>query len=172
MGCSAAQGPSVAWITQNGGLTNESYQARAERVAHNLLCCCQGRPVTVLVLASDKPAAFSWRDGHVYMTRGLMDRLNDADLSAVVAHELGHLIDNGAVHAPCCLSGSASDADVEVRADAYGTDVLKKCGIPPEAMIRMLQKFKATGALPPATQSAIDRRIALLQTRLESPSRS
>jgi len=179
MGCAADQnssapgGPTASWVADRGGPSTETYQSRAQRAASALICHCQGRPVVVMVLATDNPAAFSWRDGHVYLTSGLMDRMNDADLAAVVAHELGHLIDNGIVRPPYSLGGAGEgvtgDGDIEVRADALGVKMLEACGMKPQAMLEMLVKFKDFGSLSPATEATVGKRIAVLKERLGKP---
>jgi Zn-dependent protease with chaperone function len=167
-GCAAATGPSADWIAQAGGAARNSDQARAELVSRDLFQHCRGRPIVIMVLQNETLAAYSWRDGHIYVTTGLAERLTDAELAAVVAHELGHLVNAGQVQALCGLTGLSSDLDIEARADACGVDLLIACGIPPQRMIDMLRKVQTEGSLPPATQLAIAHRIDLLKARLST----
>jgi Zn-dependent protease with chaperone function len=121
----------------------------------------------VTVLASDEPAGYSWRDGEIFVTRGLADRLTDPELAAAIAHELGHLLSDGEVRAVCSLSGMGASLDVEARADSLGTDLLRSCAIPPERMMDMLNKVAGSGSISPDTRLAIAHRVQLLQSRLK-----
>jgi Zn-dependent protease with chaperone function len=91
-----------------------------------------------------------------------MDRLNDAELQAVVAHELGHLLTDGHLTAVATLNGCCTDTDCEVRADAAGARLMQARRISPAAMITMLQKVERYGALSPGCAAAVERRIAVL----------
>ncbi len=119
------------WVARQGGVVPGSQQARAETVAHPLFACCQGRTVTIQVLNSNAVGAFSWRNGRVYVTRGLMDRLSDHELAAVIAHELGHLLNDGQLQTVASLSGCYADPDREVRADAAGLALLARADCRP-----------------------------------------
>src|SRR4051812_34611075 len=92
-GC-AARGPSMAqWIDAKGGIEDRNPVAeRAQRVADRLAAGRQELHVRVSVLATDAVSAFSWPDRQVFVTRGLLERLNDDELAAAMAHELGHLL--------------------------------------------------------------------------------
>jgi Zn-dependent protease with chaperone function len=127
-----------------------------------------GRKISIQVLATDAVCAFSWRDGHVFITRGLMDRLNDQELAAVIAHELGHLLSDGQLQTVASLRGCCVDSDREVRADAAGLALLRAQGISARPMISMLKKVETYGALPPNCRLAMDRRIALLSAHIDS----
>src|SRR5579872_1271712 len=83
------------WVAHQGGIVEGSRQDRAEAVARPLFACCRGRAASIQVLNTNTVCAFSWRNGRVYVTYGLMDRLSDAELAAVIAHELGHLLSDG-----------------------------------------------------------------------------
>jgi predicted Zn-dependent protease len=166
IGCSTAVGPSDQWVCAGGGLAADAYQERAQRVARELIAHCQGREIALRVLHSDTLGACAWPDGHIFVTQGLADRLSDDELAAAIAHELGHLVNDGEVHAVCSLSGQGGTLDIEARADATGTDLLEACGIPPRSMINMLEKVRAGGSLPDATQLALAHRVALLEGKL------
>jgi Zn-dependent protease with chaperone function len=169
LGCSTAVGPSDLWLQQSGGVALGDCQARTQRVGQVLIDHCQGRVIALRVLQNDTLGACAWPDGHIYVTQALANRLTDGELAATIAHELGHLVNDGRVQAMCSLSGTGSGPDVEVRADATGTDLLIACGIPPQNMITMLQKVAKGGSLPEPTQLAMAHRIEILQARLNQP---
>jgi len=150
------------WVVHQGGTVGGSQQARAEAVARPLFACCMGRAATVQVLNTDAISAFSWRNGRVFVTRGLMDHLDDAELAAVIAHELGHLLSDGQLQTVASLRGCCVDPDREVRADAAGLALLRGQGLSAKPMISMLEKIEEYGSLPSACRLAMDRRIALL----------
>jgi Zn-dependent protease with chaperone function len=90
----------------------------------------------------DEVGAWAWPDGRIEVSRALLQRLDDDELAAALAHELGHLLDRGDLPgAPRALAGEA--ADFERRADGIGCQLLSRRGVPGEAMIRMLGKLAA-----------------------------
>jgi Zn-dependent protease with chaperone function len=161
IGCAAA--PVMdSWTQQQGGVIADARQARAQAVAANLASYCRGIPITVHVLASDAPCAYAWPSGHIFVTRGLMDMLTDDELSAAIAHEMGHLLSDGQLHTIVALAGCSMDGDRESRADAQGIALLQARGLPPSAMIHMLEKVEASPQVPPQFKAALQMRIALL----------
>jgi Zn-dependent protease with chaperone function len=42
--------------------------------------------------------AWAWPGGRIEVSRALIDRLDDEQLAAALAHELGHLLDGGHLH--------------------------------------------------------------------------
>ena len=114
-----------------------------------------GAGVTVRVLGQSDPAAFAWRDGTVFVTRGLVALLSADELSAALAHELGHLTGRGDG-----LPGPAA----EQLADRIGGEVLRASGLPPELMLHMLRKLEL--AEPPG-EVRIATRIAALEAPAE-----
>jgi len=86
--------------------------------------------------------AWAWPDGQIEVAKGLVDRLDDQELAAALAHELGHLVDGGHLDAgPHALDGGAGD--LERRADRIGCAMLVRHGVPAAAMPRMLAKVAA-----------------------------
>jgi Zn-dependent protease with chaperone function len=150
------------WIADQGGVLPGSRESKAQAAAAPLVACCQGRKICVQVLDTDAVGAFSWPSGRVFITRGLMDHLDDQELRAVIAHELGHLLTDGHLQTVACLKGCCVNPDAEVRADAAGVVLLKTQGISADAMARMLAKVERYGSLPASCRSAMERRIALL----------
>lgn len=126
------------------------------------------------VLNSPAACAYAWPDGHVFVTRGLAQALDDEELAAAVAHELGHLLNDGHLAAQASLrgcwavSGDPAAGGVEARADATGAALLRLRGIPADAMPLMLRALRATGRLSPACAAGIGPRLA----RLVAPRRA
>jgi Zn-dependent protease with chaperone function len=169
-GCVSAPKPAVVWATDHGGTlpAHDLRQGRVDAVSQELIAACSGRKITVQVLATDVVTAYSLWDGHVFVTRGLVDHLDDAELQAAIAHELGHLLSDGRLHSVASLRGCCIDPDREVRADAAGAALLRSQGLSSTAMISMLRKVEKYGALPPACQSAVERRISILGAHSDS----
>jgi predicted Zn-dependent protease len=170
------------WTVEQGGLVQGAYEIRALRVAEPLIASCTGVEICVAVVQTERIGAFSWPNGHIFITSGLMDRLDNAELACAFAHEMGHLINGGklsildknsnAVPAPEPLEArqpgaaqtlvGARDPDVEAHADAAGLRLLKANGIPPQAMVRMLEIVETSAGLSPAGKLAIEHRVHLL----------
>lgn len=103
------------------------------------------REIRVGLAARREVGAWSWPDGRIKLSRALVDMLDDQELAAVIAHELGHLYDGGHLSgAPAALRGDAAAIDPETRADRIGCAVLAQAGLSPESMVRMLTKVAAS----------------------------
>jgi predicted Zn-dependent protease len=150
------------WAAHQGGVLEDARVTRLKTVAQPLVACCKGRTIRLQVLAKDSVCAFSWPSGRVFVTRGLMDHLTDAELDAVVAHELGHLLSDGELHTVASLRGCSSDPDREVRADAAGVGLLRLAGLGTEPMVTMLEKVELYGSMSTNCRAAMDHRIELL----------
>jgi Zn-dependent protease with chaperone function len=157
-GCGTAGGES-GWIRRQGGITSGTWQARAEVALSRLALPADAR-VHVQVLGTDAVGAYGWPDGNVFVTRGLVGMLNEPELTAALAHEMGHLLDGGYAHGVVSLRGCTSNADAEVRADAIGVRLLQQTGIPSSAMSSMLSKVCASAALPSSCRAEMRQRIA------------
>jgi predicted Zn-dependent protease len=169
LGCADASRSRETWVQQEGGLVAGDAQERVERVAKPLTMTCGGRRVTLRVLDSSTPCAYGWPDGSVFVTRGLLDLLSDEELAAAVAHELGHLLEDGHLHGPMSLQGKCGELDGEERADLRGCELLDAAGLPPEAMARSLRKIaRAPGATSPRTRAALEQRARRLQQAVPS----
>jgi hypothetical protein len=99
--------------------------------------------------------AWAWPDGRIEVSGALVDRLDDEELAAALAHELGHLLDDGHLPGRHALDGGAGDA--ERRADRLGCGLLRRHAIPGAAMPRMLAKVAAATRDP---SGALAMRIA------------
>jgi Zn-dependent protease with chaperone function len=118
---------------------------------------------TFRVSARDDLGAWAWRGGSVEVSRSLMGLLDDAELSAALAHELGHLLGRSSEGA--ALAGGANDDGIERAADRRGCWLLSREGIRPESMASMLAKLAAR--LPEAS-APLEQRIQTLDTACRS----
>jgi len=163
LGCADASRPREAWVRQEGGLVSGDAQARVERVAAPLMGECSGHRVTVRVLDSSTPCAYGWPDGSVFVTRGLLDLLDDEEVAAAVAHEMGHLLEDGHLHGPMSLQGARDKLDAEERADLRGCELLEAAGLPPGAMAQSLRKVaRAPGTASLRLREALEQRARRL----------
>jgi Zn-dependent protease with chaperone function len=114
---------------------------------------------------SDSPTlgAYAWPDGRICVTRALVRLLDDEELAAAVAHEMGHLLEGGHVRSVAALSGAQGGADVELRADRAGAGLLARSGLRPDAMARMLEKVARSPAMPAASRARLVERIKRLR---------
>src|SRR5882724_8038825 len=165
-GCAAGESRSI-WIRQHGGVAADPQQQRALRIAKPLLSpySTDHSALTLQVLDTDSLGAFGWRDGEIYITRGLADYLDDQELAAVVAHELGHLLDHGHVHAVAGLQGCKEDLDAETRADLIGMELLRRQGIPSDALPHMLERIMTSDQWPPECRNLLRHRLEILSRR-------
>jgi Zn-dependent protease with chaperone function len=125
--------------------------------------------VKVGVIDDDAINAASAGGGEFYVTRGLLERANDEQLAAVLAHEiahddLGHVakaqtlqtgVGIGAAILDQIFPGVGQIAPVagtlitraygrreELEADRHGVDILGRAGLPKESMERTLEWLK------------------------------
>ena len=108
------------------------------------------------------PRAYGWRDGRIALTTGLLALLDDDELTAAIAHEMGHMASGTLPVARYGLNGCASALDPEVQADALGCDILQRSGVPTSAMISMLRKMQRSATLPLSCKEQMQQRISRL----------
>jgi Zn-dependent protease with chaperone function len=140
--CASLPVPAPAWqrwSERQGGLET-GRSVRAAEAALALLGACGCPEIRVRVLANDRAEAFAWRDGAVFVTRGLVTSLAAEELAAALAHEIAHV---------------TADVEAERDADRIGAELLRASGLPAERMAEMLARL---GADP-----RIDARIAALR---------
>lgn len=121
-------------------------------------------PVSLRVAASDRLAAYSWDDGRIVVTRGLVDSLTDDELAAAIAHEMGHLCLARAgqpARPPFALRGNRGDD--EHRADLEALRLLQSSGIPLAALARALGRVRDSPLTPGSLKEGLWLRIAALR---------
>jgi predicted Zn-dependent protease len=154
----------ASWIRARGGLAEGICNQRAQFVSL-ILGGCTDVPTRVCVLNSDSIGAYSWPDGKIFVTRGLVQRLTDEELLAAIAHEMGHLVNDGHLRTIASLQGCTVSLDAESRADSTGAALLTSRGVSSIAMIAMLQKVRNSPALDPVCREALGHRIEFLAAR-------
>lgn len=163
-GCVGGGAAMSQWVKDQGGVDVTPQRVRrAQGVADRLAAGNPELKVRVCVLAMRAPSAFSWPDHSVFVTRGLLDRATDDELAAAIAHELGHLLNDGHAHAAFGLHGD-QHLDAEARADATGVELLAARNISATAMPTMLAKVRDGGNLPEFRRQALRQRIELLNS--------
>src|SRR5947209_7009762 len=120
VGCAAGPPAWSGWAAREGGLSDGPPPPAIVGA-----CALLATPLShVRVLASNRPCAYAWPDGDIFVTRGLVSLLGEDELAAVLAHEMGHLLGGGrratASGDPHALAGSG---DVEEQADAGACDL-------------------------------------------------
>lgn len=153
------------WSQQRGGVV-EPVRAGAEdaRIAGAMSVLANahtGSPVSIRMLDDEAVEAFIWPDGSLFVTRGLLAAMNREELTAALAHELGHLALRGDGRA------RVSGEEAEQLADRWGAALLERSGLPRGAMTDMLRKLQAHAH--PEFRRTIDARIHLLQTPISPP---
>lgn len=123
------------------GAADEPRRERVERLGAAL--APEGTAIHFGLSARRGLAAFAWPDGSVLVTRDLVDLLDDDQLAAALAHEIGHLVNGGHVAAPATLAGTPVDDQPERHADRTGCRLLAARGRSPDAMRRMLVTVSA-----------------------------
>lgn len=144
-----------------GGIVHDARLNRA-RAECAILSPSADRPVHVQVLDNDSVGAYGWPDGNLFVTRGLVDLLTDKELAAAIAHEMGHLLNDGHLHTVVSLRGCSVSPDIEERADSIGVRLLEEHGIARGAMVSMLEKVRSSPGMSASCQPALDHRIELL----------
>jgi hypothetical protein len=159
LGCAPAQKTAGGVYTEAPIHREWTALDRAEAALGRLRPSYQG-PIFIRLSDCRDPAAYSWSDGTICLTQGLLCLLNDDEISAVIAHELGHLthVEGG------CMGfalGGPRTAD-EQEADAVGIMLLRTSGIPPGSLAHALAKVRDVPQTPAVLRRALTARIALL----------
>ena len=156
---------------------------------------------TFTVLDSDEINAFTTGGGYVYITRGIMNYLNnEAELEAVLGHEIGHVCARHPVRqqSKSVLSGIGAAAvgiftgspdlaglanyagaalvsgygrDQELEADRLGAEYLVKTGYSPGHMVDVVRLLKNQELVEIPAGARGEAAAARLSRRLREPSR-
>lgn len=170
-GCSAASQNAVslppAAVSQS---LSDPASTRATQALARLTCkqsatACRCR---VSVRNSPNPTACGWTDGRIAVTTGLLALLNDDELTAAIAHEMGHMAADGHLPGHFDLNGASRDLSGEYLADEIGCQILTAAGLPRSAMASMLQKINAAPATPASQRPEIAQRLARLSPHCPS----
>jgi Zn-dependent protease with chaperone function len=167
-GCASpvAQSPAWSnWADREGGLTCGQECARAsaalERLGDTHLDT-PSHPLCVRVLNSDRPCAYCWPDGTLFVTKGLLQLLDDDELTGALAHEVGHLCGGSAQVRSAAFSGNGG-TDCEVRADAAGCELLQHAGLSPDFLAHALLKVRDDPRTPASLSAALWQRVQIIQ---------
>jgi Zn-dependent protease with chaperone function len=164
-GCGgSAVGPVDRWAAAQGGVLDGAGAARVARAVQPLLDRAGRSTMSVEVLACSEPGAYAWPCGRIFVTRGLLEILDDNELAAAVAHELGHLAAEQRTPPPAGVDGGGREAalEAECAADAHAVALLRSEGRDPSAVRRMLAKLHADPRLPADRRPSLKTRIKRL----------
>jgi predicted Zn-dependent protease len=113
------------------------------------------------LLRANRPNAVSLPGGRIYLSRGLYDRLTgDAEIAAVLAHEIAHLVAKDHFQPRCATAEDALDR--EMAADAHAVTFLRSAGVDPAGLLAAIQ---LVADVQPTAWS--DTRIGAVRNRLE-----
>jgi len=161
-------------LQQYGRYSDEALQAYVNDVGQRIAAASHlpNLQFTFTVLDGEEVNAFALPGGYVYVTRGILAYLNsEAELVAVLGHEVGHVTARHAVRQQTgataagvgatligVLTGSGDLAnlanfagtalvrgygrDMELEADSIGAEYLDRLGYAPEAMIDVVRLLK------------------------------
>lgn len=165
VGCSVAPTAKVdRWAVAQGGCIDGSARDRATAALARLqINDLPGvTTLSVQVLDSDRPGAYAWPCSRLFVTRGLVELLNADELSAALAHEVGHLTTEPSPVDGVALASDSHD-DCEVAADEAGRKLLTASGLPSSALVTMLQKVADHPRTGSSVRSHLLRRATLFE---------
>jgi len=151
------------WVRSKGGLVTGPEKDRVAFAARRIITSDFKKPITLGVLDTDEVGGYAFPDGAIFLTRGLLDELNDDELAAAIAHEMGHLIDGHHTGAAGLNGPTLADPGCEIRADAIGVELLARAGIPKISMITMLLRVETSANIQSACRAGIRERIDILR---------
>ena len=164
-------------------LTNQEVQNYVNKVGRKVAKVCDRKDVTYSfkVLDSEEINAFACPGGFIYIYKGLMKQMdNEAQLAAVLAHEVGHIVARHSIKRLQAIYGYSIVMEValgekmgqtarqmvdaaagvillgygrenEYEADEYGILYAKKAGYNPKGMVQVFEKFKKMEGRRPST---------------------
>lgn len=171
---SAGKGMHQEMISQGAAYDDPELQAYVNRVGQRLVANSDEPDTTFTFTVVDSPDinAFALPGGYIYINRGLLAYLeNEAELAAVLAHEIGHItashhnrrqaasVANKVVATTTYVltgSGDLANAsnmygtelvsgygrDMELEADGLGAEYLYNSGYDPESLLEVIGTLK------------------------------
>ena len=154
------------WSHRQGGIVRGAWQQHIDCACQRLSPAIPDLVIKPYVLDADDLSAYSWPDGEVFVTRGLIDAASPDELAAVIAHEAGHLIAHRRrSDATAMLRGRQSHLNPEIQADALGSVILADCNIPTTAMLHVLLKVQQATAPNDPSYALLCQRIKTIQQK-------
>ena len=164
-------------------LNDAQVQSYVSNVGRKVANVCDRKDVkySFKVLDNDEINAFACPGGFIYIYKGLMKKMdNEAQLAAVLAHEVGHIVARHSMKRLQAIYGYSILMEValgdkmgqtarqmvdaatgvillgygrenEYESDEYGILYAKKAGYNPKGMIQLFEKFKQLEGRPPNT---------------------
>ena len=151
-----------AWINSVGGVTDDAAcQERADAILHRLVAPWEppGEPVRLAIIDDDRVRAYAWPPCYVLVSRGMMNKMQETEIAAAIAHELGHLIDDRHLDPPAALVGGGHSPNQEHRADAIGLKLMARAQYNAEGMTSLLDYLLQDETLSVQTRGRIERRL-------------
>lgn len=164
-GCTSLETRRAAWVADHGGLGQRSDVRRAQAALSRLLArvAATSPDLRIGVLNCAAPCAFSWADGRLFISHGLLTLATDDELSAAIAHELGHLVaDRRLVGSAMALEGRDRAQDAEQRADAIARRLMAQAGVADDALARVLRKVASDRHTDALCRAQIAKRLVKL----------
>ncbi len=164
--------------TSDTVLADSSWQNYVDGVGQKIASVCDRRDINYhfTVIQSDQVNAFATPGGYLFIYTGLLRNMdNEAELAAVMAHEVSHVVArhgikrlqaslgvamayqlafgkdagqslNAAISAGMGLIFAGYSRDNEREADRYGIYYMEKAGYDPQAAVTMFEKLAALGS--------------------------
>ncbi len=157
---------------QNRMLTDTAWLNYVDRIGQNIVSHCDRRDIQYhfAIIDTDLVNAFATPGGHIYLYTGLLKNMdNEAELAAVMAHEISHVVArhgvkrlqaamgvallqqlvlgnssdalNAAVGMAVGLSFASYSRENEREADSYGITYMTQTGYDPRGAISMFEKL-------------------------------
>lgn len=153
------------WTRAQGGEVSDQRVDRVAAIAATLRPKSGDTTFCVHVLQNRSVTAYSWSNGDVFLSAGLVDTATDNEIAAAIAHELGHLINDAASHRAVSLGGVEGSLEIEERADDSGIQILAAAGLSSKALVSLLTKVSNAANLR-QTREEIDARICHITSNL------
>ena len=153
------------WVKSQGGYSaNTIEQQRAETLCKRMASGLIKTAIHVRIVNSAAIGAWSWPDGDIDIATGLMQRLNNGELCAAIAHEMGHLINDHHVITLAALTGQNTALGREAAADRTACHILIKHGLPMNDLIKALCVVRRCCEAS-SLRASLTRRISLIAER-------